>query len=504
MIKSASDYHQHTSYDRHAMGGHGLDWANQPVVYKNYPGLEARALPRELDWPEDKLSQIVPTKPSESPCPPIDSNQIARIFLLTYSITARTRHGGEDFYYRCVPSAGALYPCEIYVVLEGLDDLDAGLYHYMVRDHALNRLSSWAPNDYMVDSIEHGDGQNRFAALTFFITAIFFRSSWKYRDRAYRYHLLDSGHLAENLSLALKALHFPFRVDYDFDDGNVNTMLGLDDKREVCLAIVRVWDRDREAVQGKARLSAEAPKGLADSSRVAGKEIDYPAIRAIHEITSKIQNIPREDPEIHLHLGVQQGNGIEIPKPAQWPEVMSYTQAVWMRRSKRNFVSRRLEQDSFGAMLSLLSDDRESGRSKSIYESSVCTGLLIGDIEGFDPGFYLLNPEEKSIEMVNSGSLMNEMAHVCLDQQWLFNAAIHFLFLTNLDTLEKTWGPRGYRYAMLSAGRLGQKIYLGATAMGLGCCGIGAFYDQEAAQLLGLNPSSKLLYLVAAGPVKKL
>jgi nitroreductase len=52
---------------------------------------------------------------------------------------------------------------------------------------------------------------------------------------------------------------------------------------------------------------------------------------------------------------------------------------------------------------------------------------------------------------------------------------------------------------MLDAGRLGERIYLSATAMGLGCCGIGAFYDAEASQLLSLNDSSHLLYLVAVG-----
>ena len=103
----------------------------------------------------------------------------------------------------------------------------------------------------------------------------------------------------------------------------------------------------------------------------------------------------------------------------------------------------------------------------------------------------------------SQGFWMDKMAHVCLDQAWLANCALHFVFLTNLDCLEQTWGPRGYRYAMLTAGRLGQRIYLGTTAMGIGCCGIGAFYDDEAARLLGLNEQTRLLYLVAVGPLKR-
>lgn len=55
---------------------------------------------------------------------------------------------------------------------------------------------------------------------------------------------------------------------------------------------------------------------------------------------------------------------------------------------------------------------------------------------------------------------------------------------------------------MITSGKLGQMIYLGATALGIGCCGIGALYDDEAKALLGLNKESRLLYLVASGPVR--
>ena len=96
------------------------------------------------------------------------------------------------------------------------------------------------------------------------------------------------------------------------------------------------------------------------------------------------------------------------------------------------------------------------------------------------------------------------MAWICLDQRWLTNAGVHFLFVSNLDVLDGTCGARGYRYAMLPAGRMGQRLYVAATAMGLGCCGIGALYDGEAAALLGLNEASVLLYLVAVGAVKKI
>jgi SagB-type dehydrogenase family enzyme len=130
------------------------------------------------------------------------------------------------------------------------------------------------------------------------------------------------------------------------------------------------------------------------------------------------------------------------------------------------------------------------------------TGLLAGGIEGMAPGLYLVDTPAKSFALAAAGSFIDPMTDICLNQAWLKNAAIHVLFMANLALIDRTWGARGYRYAMLNAGRLGQRLYLQATAMGLGCCGIGALYDKEAADLLGLNPTSRLLYLVGVGRVK--
>jgi nitroreductase len=113
-----------------------------------------------------------------------------------------------------------------------------------------------------------------------------------------------------------------------------------------------------------------------------------------------------------------------------------------------------------------------------------------------------LDSFSESYSIITRKSIIAKMAHICLDQTWLANAAVHFVFLTNLNTLDRVWGARGYRYAMMVAGRLGERLYLAAEAMGLGCCGIGAFYDFEAAECLGLNNESRLLYLVSVGVVK--
>ncbi|MGO9570829.1 MAG: SagB/ThcOx family dehydrogenase, partial [Desulfomonilaceae bacterium] len=230
MTESILEYHGRTVYDRHGMSGHGLDWGNQPEVFKTYPGLETISLPEQTVLPTDNFSALVERDLTDSPAPEIDVHCLALILRLTHSLTAKARYGGSDFYYRSVASAGALYPFELYVGLSSVPGLDSGLYHHSVAGQGLTLLRAGNVNFALDGAVK--TRRDTPPTLVFFLTSIFYRSSWKYRDRAYRYHLLDTGHLAENLDLALTAVRVPFEVHYDFADESVNNILGVDPARE--------------------------------------------------------------------------------------------------------------------------------------------------------------------------------------------------------------------------------------------------------------------------------
>ena len=501
MIQSCLEYHQETSYDRFEMSGHSLDWANQPKVFKEYPGITSLSLPRELQIPKGNLSAILKEPEAQTVAGELNLETLSLLLLLSYTHTARARHPEGDFFFRSAASAGALYPTEIYVATRDVKDIDNGLYHFAIQNHAL-------------DSLRKGDVPGMVdrerSHLTFFLTAIFFRSAWKYRARAYRYHLLDTGHVVENSILALKAMGLPFTVSYDFDDDSVNRLLGLDEQKEGALAII-----DVPGGKGISEKYPEPipplPEPMLQASRVSAKETDYPSIREIHEAgihTLDALPHPALSPDMRervsgrtemIHeLGITPKTWTPIETPGSWPEIIDYPDAVFRRRSRRNFVKKALSKEAMNALVHSLC--RGEG---SPHGQSVAVGFLVGQAEDMDPGFYLLDRRKESWAQVFSGGLMAKSTSVCLDQEWLVNAGVHFLFLANLDVLEKTWGPRGYRYAMLTAGRLGQRLYVVAEAMGLGCCGIGALYDGEAMDMLRLNQTSRLLYLVAVGNVKR-
>jgi SagB-type dehydrogenase family enzyme len=501
MALTSKEYHQLTSYQRDKMPRHFLDWQNQPSTFKTYPDNELIHLPRDVQHGNEKLSKIFKySQANDSVCIP-HVDDLPRILSLAYTITSKAPHGDGFYYYRSVASAGALYPVEIYVATHDVKGLQDGLYHFSIANHALVLLRNEDVSGFVADSLQETP-KNR-PSLIFLLTAIFFRSAWKYKERAYRYHLLDTGHLIENLVLALKAQRLPFFLSYDFDDHEFNRLLGLDETKEICLAVCHVPGPHIFRKDDERKDVSELGDSIKVASRVSNKEIEYLAIRDIHKAGMlQKSDLRAAFPEISP-VEIPKGRTIEIKTTDTWPEKMNHKEAFLFRRSRRNFIPKPVSHSCLMALLESLNiNDPASASESDGDQNSISMGLIIGNVDGFEPGFYLMNRSKRSLQMVSEGRFTDLMAHICLDQRWLANAAIHFLFVTDIEALDRSWGARGYRYAMMTSGRLGERLYLAATAMGLGCCGIGAFYDAEASQLLGLTKESRLFYLVAVGLIK--
>jgi SagB-type dehydrogenase family enzyme len=502
---TAEGYHHHTSYDRNAMTPHFLDWANVPTQLKTYSGLEVLPLPRNPSLPNRTASDVLLGLCKNGSASSIsNAADLSTLLALTCTVTARLRQGGGDHPLRSVPSAGALYPTEIYAAFRDLSDVEDGLYHVSPLEHSLRclRLGDLLPAVGAVLDLH----QRQAPSLVVFLTAIFFRSAWKYRDRSYRYHLLDTGHVLESLTLALHATGRSGIVSLDFDDAGVERLLGLDPRREVALAAVGVFEGTREQAPVKTGPVdlPELPPAVLEASRVSGREQDYPAIRTIHETGMKRpESAPSSTGSMLDHLDLQSIAWTPIASSPSWPEDRSYPDTLFLRRSRRNFSREPLGRDTFDCLAQCLCEGTQGEPADGPgMHTAVATGFLVAQVQGMEDGLHLLDPVSERIGLVTEGSFTTRMARCCLDQAWLAGASVHVLFLVDLASLDRTWGARGYRYAMTAAGRLGHRVYLAATALGLGCCGIGAFYDREVADLLGLDVTARLLYLVAVGPVR--
>jgi len=501
-IRSSKDYHRATEYDRHKLSGHSLDWENQPHVYKVYEGVPPVPIPEVGEFDQQDLRHLSGLKETDSHPSDITLAQLAGILELTSCLTAKVRYPGQDFYYRSVASAGALYPNEIYVAVHDISDLEPGLYHYNLMNRQLVPLRKQNVESFTAKAA--GFSERDAPAANFFITGIFFRSAWKYRKRAYRYVLLDAGHVLENLALSLKYYGLPFLFHYDFHDSKMYNLIGIDTRREACLAFVNIYAGQSREVSETVVEPVPLSKDVIQASRVSGKEITYPEIEEVHRGGMAALSHIETEPGFENSIGIRPESWQEIAQGRKRVSGPGYPEVVFRRRSKRNFVNRTMPEGDLEILLDLICSSYSRHEEKDSCSASVQIGFLVNDIDGFQPGFYLLDPLKRKTGLVETGKLTGSTAAACLNQEWLENASVHFLFMANLNFIDQKWGARGYRYAMMTAGRLGQIIYLGAAAMQIGCCGIGAYYDDEIRGLLGLGRDSALLYLVAAGPVKRL
>jgi SagB-type dehydrogenase family enzyme len=382
--------------------------------------------------------------------------------------------------------------------------LQPGLFHYDIQDFALQQLRGEDAIPLIAAALSIPRSESGWAS--FILSGIFFRSAWKYSKRAFRYVLLDTGHLLENLVSSLAYVGVTCSVRYDFDDRRLCSLIGLDRQKEAGFAIVDIHlGKTLSGIEqtGSAVEPVRLDAGLVGASRVSSREETYDAIEGIYHTSSELRKQSKPTDKVSL---------VTLPEPREWypvrhqhnkPPGADYAGVVQGRRSRRNFVREPIWVGSFMHLLSLVGTTPRSDIGAEDCVTPVTTGFIVGHVEGFDRGYYQFSNEGRAYGLLKSGSYVEKLAGICLDQLWLANAGALFLFMTNLRALDEACGARGYRYTMMDAGILGQRLYLGSTALGLGCCGIGAFYDHEARELLSLNDNSYLLYLVAVGKIKK-
>lgn len=127
---------------------------------------------------------------------------------------------------RTAPSAGALYPLEIYLVAGNVDDLQAGVWHYLPDNHRLEHLA----NTDIRTPLAHAaldQAWIREAAAVVVFAAVFERTSRKYGKRGMRYVHIEAGHAAENLFLQAVALDLSTVIVGAFRDDAIRNLLGL-------------------------------------------------------------------------------------------------------------------------------------------------------------------------------------------------------------------------------------------------------------------------------------
>lgn len=143
--------------------------------------------------------------------------------------------------YRTAPSAGALYPLEVWVAIGHVKGMEPGLYRYDPREHVLKKTKSGDLREALAEA-SLGQMWMAPAPAMIILTGVPSRTKSRYGDRGMRYVYMEVGHAGQNISLAAVALNLGTVVVAAFEDAAVAKVLDLP-AGEVPLYIMPVGHR---------------------------------------------------------------------------------------------------------------------------------------------------------------------------------------------------------------------------------------------------------------------
>ena len=130
---------------------------------------------------------------------------------------------------RTAPSAGALYPLELYLVVGDVEGIDKGVYRYRPGKHELEKVKA---DDIRAELADAALGQEciRDAAIDIVFTAVYERTTRKYGERGIRYAHMEAGHAAQNVYLQAVALDLGTVVIGAFNDSEVAKIVNVSER----------------------------------------------------------------------------------------------------------------------------------------------------------------------------------------------------------------------------------------------------------------------------------
>ncbi len=415
------------------------------------PGVSwEKTVPRYVD--RSALPQVELPKPilDRDSSGPMTIDDLSTLLWATAGIT--DRRGGIEL--RASASSGALFPSEFYVLARDVQGLEPGVYAYGPEKHVLAKIGGAPPSFASFGAADAGE-----PPLGIVATSVFRRSGQKYRDRAYRYAVADAGHALGNTLAAAEVLGLGAKLLARFDERAVAPVIGVDDVEEGVTAMVSI---------GRAVERGIAPAPLVFVGDTDSKALELGATSLAHLATS-MRSAPRlEKPE---------GATIALPKPAEpAPPVLPILEK---RRSERTFAARPVTLAELGAWLT------RSAAVEPMLSRALRVHVVAARVADLEPGVYRYHPADHSLTLTRPGAFGEAAGRAALDQEVVGGAPVSVWISFDRAVLEAE-GPRAYRHAFLDAGLVGARLYIAAGGLGLAGSSVGAFYDEEAAELLGV------------------
>ncbi|UCD82631.1 MAG: SagB/ThcOx family dehydrogenase [Desulfobacterales bacterium] len=513
-------YHEETKhrYERYARSAGYMDWDNQPNPFRFYEHTRIVELPFLKEDPRAAYQNLY-QRGSNSPRE-FDVDTIAGLLELSLGLSAWKAVGRSRWSLRINPSSGNLHPTEAHIIVPHMPALPTGIYHYNVLTHSLEERAVLA---------EEIQQQIRayFGAEGFLIglSSIFWRESWKYGERAFRYCNHDVGHALAALSLAANL--FGWKVTYlnGLSDEALDTILGFDQTRfedleeehPDLLCFVHPYD------------CHEIPRSL-----------PQPVISAFANLTFKGTPNTLSKQRINWEIIYQTAKLTRKPPTAPtrydcgkraWRYLadsqLTAAQIIRQRRSATAFDrSGSVSKNQFLAMLdNTLPRGTCAPFDVELMHPSIHLLIFVHHVADLAPGLYLFLRHGKNIDrlkmsarsgfvwqpidkefplyLLQEGNFRQQAKTVSCHQDIAGDGAFS---LGMIAVFSDTIGSAPYRYRQLfwETGMIGQVLYLEAEAHGVRGTGIGCFFDDAVHEILGIegNQYQSLYHFTVGKPIE--
>ncbi|MEA5531178.1 SagB/ThcOx family dehydrogenase [Dolichospermum sp. UHCC 0684] len=496
-------YHDRTKYHPETLAGKGrnLDWNKQPVPFKEY-----------------KIGSDIDLKPYLQETAATVANKqdtkwwwrLSQLLFHSYGLTAKMPSLGNTVYLRSAPSAGGLYPAEVYLVSRGTPLLPPGLYNYQCRTHSL--MHFWESDVWQTLQAAcfwHPSLEN--TQLAIITTAVFYRSAWRYENRAYRRIFLDTGHLLSNIQLACNIADYRSHLIGGFADEAVNELLYIDHEQEGTTAVLALADL----------LDVSQNLPLGRTALPSTTTTNYPSIpdgellKYFHLNTQ----IPASNggklnlPTVQLEKSLEDKYNFPFCEkfstrttPIFWGENLSeLSNTIYKRRSTRAYTGDDLSFDELKALLDFTYQpqnyiDQNLDPQPDYFDLNLIeTFVVVSGVQGLDPGCYYYAPKAQELRQIRFKNCRRELHFLCLGQELGRDAGAVLFHTADLKNAIAQYGDRVYRYLHLDAGIFGQRLNLAAIRLNLGVSGIAGFFDDQVNEVLGIPTDEAVIYITTLG-----
>ncbi len=507
-----------------------MDWKSQPDPFRCYD----QSLTLPLDHPQ--ITEM-PTYDSlfdtwQEPTAPINRDSISRLFYESLAISAWKQAGGNRWSLRVNPSSGDLHPTEAYLIAGPIKDLSevTAIYHYSVYGHALERRIILTKEEWNAISQKLPPD-----SLLISLTSIYWRESWKYGERAFRYCHHDVGHAIGTVTFAAASLGWKARLIHSVTDDDLATLLGLRQQKGIeaehpdCLLVIFPLDENITPTD----LIVNLPTALLERFKTIDFEgcpntlsnyhHNWPIIDTVAEACHFDGHYPLNHKQYPV---IKHNSKIEFDEDRQ----ISARRIIRERRSALAMDGHgTISKDTFYRMMMHVSPHFGKNIIEVLpWQAQVSLALFIHRVDDLPTGLYLLVrdpghepslkkalrtefrwdkpkgcPESLPLYLLQVADTRDTARIISCYQDIAADGAFALGMLAEFDASLARHGALFYTRLFWETGLIGQILYLEAEAAGIRSTGIGCFFDDAMHEVLGISDHSwqSLYHFTVGTPV---